>query len=275
MVHSIANTFPKGGLKAQELRPRLRVAVGLISGTSLDGIDAAMLITDGERVVECGPAATFAYPCALPRPAAGHPGDESPTSTWLPLVQELTERHADAVDCTAGREPGWRHRRSTSSASTARPSGIARSGDARCRSATAPSLARALPASAVVDDSRSVDVAAGGQGAPLVPLYHAALAAGLARPVAVLNIGGVANVTWIGEATAGTWPRRLRHRPGQRPARRLDAGQDRAAVRRHGGALAATGTVDGDRVHGLAAPRLLSTAAAEVARPGRVPIRAR
>jgi anhydro-N-acetylmuramic acid kinase len=43
-------------------------------------------------------------------------------------------------------------------------------------------------------------VAAGGQGAPLVPVYHRALAAGLAqRPVAFVNIGGVANMTWIGE----------------------------------------------------------------------------
>jgi anhydro-N-acetylmuramic acid kinase len=50
----------------------------------------------------------------------------------------------------------------------------------------------------VVADFRSADVAAGGQGAPLAPLYHAALAATLPKPLAVLNIGGVANVTWIG-----------------------------------------------------------------------------
>ncbi|HSR71438.1 MAG TPA: anhydro-N-acetylmuramic acid kinase, partial [Kiloniellales bacterium] len=50
----------------------------------------------------------------------------------------------------------------------------------------------------VVHDFRSRDVAAGGQGAPFAPLYHAARAVGLERPLAVLNIGGVANVTWIG-----------------------------------------------------------------------------
>ena len=52
----------------------------------------------------------------------------------------------------------------------------------------------------VVNDFRSNDVAAGGQGAPMVPLFHAALArrSGLAAPLAVLNLGGVANVTWIG-----------------------------------------------------------------------------
>ena len=54
-----------------------------------------------------------------------------------------------------------------------------------------------------VSDFRSADVAAGGQGAPFVPLYHQALAAALPeRPLAVLNIGGVANVTWIGETGA-------------------------------------------------------------------------
>jgi anhydro-N-acetylmuramic acid kinase len=55
----------------------------------------------------------------------------------------------------------------------------------------------------VAYDFRSADVAAGGEGAPLAPVYHAALARGLPRPMAmplaVLNIGGVANVTWIGD----------------------------------------------------------------------------
>ncbi len=50
----------------------------------------------------------------------------------------------------------------------------------------------------VVGDFRAADVAAGGEGAPLVPLYHAALARRLERPLAILNIGGVANLTWIG-----------------------------------------------------------------------------
>ena len=50
----------------------------------------------------------------------------------------------------------------------------------------------------VAHDFRSADIAAGGQGAPLAPVYHAALAANLPKPLAVLNIGGVANVTLIG-----------------------------------------------------------------------------
>src|SRR4029077_20526613 len=51
----------------------------------------------------------------------------------------------------------------------------------------------------VVADFRSADVAAGGEGAPLAPLYHAALAADRAKPIAILNLGGVGNVTWIGD----------------------------------------------------------------------------
>jgi anhydro-N-acetylmuramic acid kinase len=52
----------------------------------------------------------------------------------------------------------------------------------------------------VVNEFRIDDVAAGGQGAPLVPLFHAAMSRDVGWPVAVLNIGGVANVTWIGQA---------------------------------------------------------------------------
>ena len=58
-------------------------------------------------------------------------------------------------------------------------------------------LAKALGVR-VVNDLRGADVLAGGQGAPLVPIYHAALVRDLPRPLAVMNIGGVANVTWIG-----------------------------------------------------------------------------
>ncbi len=56
----------------------------------------------------------------------------------------------------------------------------------------------------VVADFRSADVAAGGEGAPLAPLFHAALAAALPKPLAVLNLGGVANVTWIGSGGIGS-----------------------------------------------------------------------
>src|SRR3546814_21095935 len=52
---------------------------------------------------------------------------------------------------------------------------------------------------AVVDDFRTADVAAGGQGAPLVPVYHAARLGGGSLPAVVLNLGGVGNITFVGE----------------------------------------------------------------------------
>jgi anhydro-N-acetylmuramic acid kinase len=97
----------------------------------------------------------------------------------------------------------------------------------------------------VVCDFRSADVAAGGEGAPLVPLFHAALAAGLAKPLAIVNIGGVANVTWLG-AEAGAILA-FDTGPGNAPIddwalRHLGRPVDR------GGALARAGQIDSARL---------------------------
>ena len=96
----------------------------------------------------------------------------------------------------------------------------------------------------VVSDLRIADVKAGGQGAPLVPVYHAALARDLPRPLAVVNIGGVGNVTWIG---ADGSLLAFDTGPGNGPiddwcARRAGLRFDRD------GALAASGKVDRARV---------------------------
>jgi anhydro-N-acetylmuramic acid kinase len=58
----------------------------------------------------------------------------------------------------------------------------------------------------VVNDFRSADVAVGGQGAPLVPLYHAAIASDWKKPCAIVNIGGVANVSYICHPRPGSEP---------------------------------------------------------------------
>jgi anhydro-N-acetylmuramic acid kinase len=92
----------------------------------------------------------------------------------------------------------------------------------------------------VVCDFRSADVAAGGQGAPLVPVFHAALAAGLEKPLAVLNIGGVANVTWIG---ASGDLLAFDTGPGNAPIDDWALRHTGSAVDRDG-ALARAGTVD-------------------------------
>ena len=168
-------------------------SIGLMSGTSLDGVDAAWLETDGERFGRFGRALTLPYDAALradlrrlldvaPTLAAGDP-------FLADVAARLTARHAEAV------------------AAIGEPADIAgfhgqtilhRPAERRTwQIGDAAALARAagLP---VAHDFRSADVAAGGEGAPLVPVFHAALAADLPRPLAVLNIGGVANVTFIG-----------------------------------------------------------------------------
>jgi anhydro-N-acetylmuramic acid kinase len=167
--------------------------IGLMSGTSLDGVDAAWLDTDGEQIAAFGPSLTLPYDADLRRDLRMIL-DLAPTLTssdarLISAVDRLTGYHIRAVKAlgqaadiigfhgqTILHQP--RHRRTWQVGDAAR-------------------LARetGMP---VAHDFRSADVAAGGQGAPLVPVFHAALAANLAKPLAVLNIGGVANVTFIG-----------------------------------------------------------------------------
>ena len=174
-------------------RPALRTAVGLMSGTSMDGIDAAVIRTDGELRVETGPAITIPYDEPFRtrlRAVLGERGDVAGVEA------ELTDRHAEAVRRlldAAGLAPasvdvvgfhGHTIRHEPDKGVTRQIGDGAR-------------LAAAVGVD-VVDGLRYADVAAGGEGAPLAPAYHRALAGGLERPLAVLNLGGVGNVTWIG-----------------------------------------------------------------------------
>ena len=177
-------------------------AVGLMSGTSLDGIDAALIETDGEGHAEpvafrCEPysdqargtlraAAELALTFEKPRPnpeivAAA----EMITRRHIMVVHQLLAQagvplaqvavvgfHGQTIAHRPDRRWTWQI------------------GDG---AAMANALGRP-----VVDDFRSADVVAGGQGAPLLPVYHRAVTAGLDLPVAVLNLGGVGNITYIG-----------------------------------------------------------------------------
>jgi anhydro-N-acetylmuramic acid kinase len=171
-------------------------AIGLMSGTSCDGVDAALLRSDGQRISRFGPALTLPYDDAFRADLRRCLGGQEFVAE---VERELTERHATAVQLLLGRAglaakevgligfhgqtilhaPDRRHTwQIGDGALLARRTGID-----------------------VVNDFRVDDVAAGGQGAPLAPILHAALAADLPRPLAVLNLGGVGNVTWIGGAT--------------------------------------------------------------------------
>jgi anhydro-N-acetylmuramic acid kinase len=179
-------------------------ALGLMSGTSLDGIDVAVIDTDGERIFKRSFAATYPYSDAFREKLreglseASQLSDRDARPGRLKLLEQyLTELHADAVthyltdheiapesiDLIGFHGQTVLHRPEAGL--------TVQLGDG-------PLLARRL-GRPVVYDLRAADVAAGGQGAPLAPAYHRALAAEIAeRPLVILNLGGVANVTWIG-----------------------------------------------------------------------------
>ncbi|HKP24391.1 MAG TPA: anhydro-N-acetylmuramic acid kinase, partial [Dongiaceae bacterium] len=169
-------------------------AIGLMSGTSCDGIDAALIHTDGASVDDFGPTTELSYDVAFRSRLQSCFGGKGPVAA---VERELTERHADAVRqllAEAGREAseiavvGF-HGQTIHHAPAQRQT--VQIGDG--------ALLAKLTGIDVVNDFRSADVSAGGQGAPLAPVYHLARAQPLAKPVAVLNLGGVGNVTWIGE----------------------------------------------------------------------------
>ncbi len=171
--------------------------IGLMSGTSLDGVDAAWLETDGMTVARFGPSLTLPYDDRLRRDLRRildlAPTLRSDDQRLLNAIDRLTDYHVRAAQAL-GEEAdlvGFHGQTILHQPHQGRTWQI---GDAE-------SLARRLGVP-VVHDFRSADVAAGGQGAPLAPAFHSALAAGLPKPLAVLNIGGVANVTWIGNEGA-------------------------------------------------------------------------
>lgn len=181
-------------------------AIGLMSGTSMDGIDVALVTTDGEAAVERGPFLAVAYDDAFRQWLKQGLEDakviidrrQRPASLAA-LERELTLRHADAVkrflaanrlrardiDVIGFHGQTVLHRPDQAltvqlgdGALLARETGID-----------------------VVYDMRANDMVHGGQGAPLVPAYHAALAGGLGverLPACFVNIGGISNLTYIG-----------------------------------------------------------------------------
>ena len=168
-----------------------RRVIGLMSGTSLDGIDAALLETDGRGQIAPGPALTIPYEAALREGLRGILGGQGPVAE---VARALTQAHAEAVETLIRRHGlapvaliGF-HGHTI----------LHRPQDGRSWQIGDGDLLARLTGVAVVNDFRSADVAAGGEGAPLAPLYHRALAGALSRPLAVLNLGGVGNVTWLG-----------------------------------------------------------------------------
>ncbi|MGA8402119.1 MAG: anhydro-N-acetylmuramic acid kinase, partial [Stellaceae bacterium] len=167
-------------------------ALGLMSGTSLDGIDVAAIDSDGASYVATGPALTLPYPDDFRERLRGVLGGVGPVAE---VEAELSRRHAAAVASFRARHTDIRCELIGFHGHTI----LHQPENRRTWQIGDGALLARLTGCDVVADFRGADVAAGGEGAPLAPLYHAALAAPLAKPLAVLNLGGVGNVTWIGE----------------------------------------------------------------------------
>jgi anhydro-N-acetylmuramic acid kinase len=179
-------------------------AIGLMSGTSLDGVDVALIETDGRRVKAFGPTGYRPYTQnergllrqALTE-AVNLPQRDARPGILREAEQAVTVAHAEAVAAFTAQNRLSRedvdivgfHGQTV----LHRP---AQKMTVQIGDATA--LARAIHIP-VMHDFRAADVAAGGQGAPFVPVYHRALAQSLERegPMVVVNIGGVSNITYI------------------------------------------------------------------------------
>lgn len=169
-------------------------ALGTMSGTSLDGVDAAMVLTDGETIFDFGPHAYRPYSPAEQstiRAAFGHwPGDAG-----VAEAAEMVETaHAEVLSRFSGADLIGFHGQTLAHDPTGR-------GTHQCGNGAVLAEVLGLP---VVWDFRSNDVAMGGQGAPLAPFFHHACARfiGADAPVAMVNLGGVGNVTWIDPSIA-------------------------------------------------------------------------
>jgi anhydro-N-acetylmuramic acid kinase len=170
--------------------------IGLMSGTSLDGVDAVLVQFNEAQQPHVLQTKFLAYPSELREQilALQHPTDNELESTALIGIR-LAKLYADAVNQLLAN-------------ARFSPNKITAIG---CHGQTIrhrpelgftlqignPAILAELTGITVVADFRSRDIAAGGQGAPLVPAFHQAIFAHPIRNRAVINIGGIANITYL------------------------------------------------------------------------------
>ena len=232
------------------LKPGPVWAAGTMSGTSLDGVDAALVLSDGEQIFDFGRSEYRPYSDSerhvLHAALGCWPGDEG-VDAAAEVVEtanaEILSGFSEASligfhGQTLAHDPDGRH------------------GPRRTHQAGDGSVLAEVLGRPVVWDFRSTDVEMGGQGAPLAPFFHFACAkyAGLTGPAVFLNLGGVGNVTWVDPRQPGlevpgavlafdTGPANAPINDLMRMRRKLD--QD------EGGALALEGRVDEAALQGF------------------------
>ena len=177
------------------MKHRIYTALGLMSGTSLDGIDAAIIKTDGHTVKSFGPFMSMPYSDEFKDSLRAELGKKVIRRT---LQKELTYLHAELIENLL-----LKHGLVTSEIDIVGFHGqtiyhnpkehfTLQIGDGAL-------LAELLEIS-VISNFRGNDIAAGGQGAPLAPVYHQALWNKFSEPIVVVNIGGVANISFVNTA---------------------------------------------------------------------------
>jgi anhydro-N-acetylmuramic acid kinase len=179
-------------------------AIGLMSGTSLDGVDVAMVETDGERVLALGPTGYRPYSDGerallhkalvegasltdrVSRPGVLREADDFVTAVHAQVVEKFLDD--EDIDRREISVVGF-HGQTVLHKPQMKLTVQIGDGEALASRIRIP----------VACDFRQADIMAGGQGAPIVPVFHQAIARDLAHPhpIAVLNIGGVANVTYV------------------------------------------------------------------------------
>lgn len=233
-------------------------AIGLMTGTVLDGnVDIAMLRTDGSTVAEFGPWELSPYPDDLPpllaeamRQAREWAFEGPEPAIFAEAEARLSEAQAHAVNAFLARN-GFNANDITAigfHGQTVLHRAPAGGAKGATRQLGDGATMAAITGIDTVFDFRTADVAAGGQGAPLSAIYHAGMlkSVGSGPETAILNLGGVANISWTdGEALVA-----------------FDTGPANAPVndwiRAHtgapyddGGRIAASGKVDEARLAGL------------------------
>jgi len=162
----------------------------------MDGIDAALIETNGDEITDFGGSVEIPYDDTFRDQLRGLMGRKAEDDAeTLAVAMELTRLHGVAVNVLVA-QSGLKQTDIGVVGFHGQTVFHDPAAGVTCQIGDGAELAR-MTGIRVVNNFRSADVAAGGEGAPLAPIYHVALSRPLERPVAILNIGGVANVTWV------------------------------------------------------------------------------
>lgn len=170
-------------------------AIGLMSGTSMDGIDLALIESDGKNIIKCQDFFYREYEKSFREKLANLINQGASLNEIKLIENELTILHANLVNDFLREKKIRReeidligfHGHTILHNPAQKITWQIGNGN----------LLNAATKIPVIADFRSADVALGGQGAPLVPIYHMHLFANQKQPCAVLNIGGVSNITFF------------------------------------------------------------------------------